>query len=753
MKISFSHSFAWLNIGEYLQSALYYILLLVVPLAMAIFFPLFSPFVEIKYVYLTSLSALIFLLWSFSFFLKKKAVLPKRFYQLIAPAWILFLILLIISLFGFDFSQSFFGSYDRRLGLISFFWLACLYSFIVYRFGSFYHGENGNNDIYAWQKNVHISFSLAVLAGTITSLYSFLQFCGLDWQKWQESQLYSRAIGNFGQPNFLAAFLLISLPLTIYLFLKNKKFLSRSLYAISFLVQLGGLILSGSRSAWIAASLSILVAVAVFLWRRHRKWLYALPLLALALGLFWYLLMPTRVASLLSLQQGSSALRLYFYKAGVQAFLQHPFLGVGLENGSQALSSFYNPQWGVFMSPIGSTDFVHNLFLDVGIQGGVVVLAFLIFLFYFLFQKLKKLSQEKEFRLFSSIIGLVFFSYFVNLLFSLPDISSLFYIFVLAALLAAAFSFFPYDRGKKLSLPPFWRYLLLSLAVLISLGQLYFSISSWQADYYFLRFQKAVIKDDSYQAYVLYRYAISASLDPSARHFYQRNALALVINNPATDLSRRALFSSWSKEISPADLGRGYEADLLRASNLCYQGDLSSADVIFSSLLKNSPGRLLGYQQWGDCLLRSSQTDKAALLYQRLLTLLPSASDPRFEYKHLHERNLYASYIYSSLAQAFLQEGKEDKAALAFRDAYRFDPSNLNSLFEASKAYFLSGQDREAEKDILHLNLRQSGNYKWPLALAYIYNSRGQKSLAKEFLDKASTLAGKQLKIPSAWPQ
>jgi hypothetical protein len=114
------------------------------------------------------------------------------------------------------------------------------------------------------------------LLGGVVAAYALMQSAGLDPWHWR-GQPDARPVATLGNPTVLAGLLLLALPLT-WLQARTAERPGRWILLAS--IQTGGLLVSGTRSAWLAlAGVGLLLAA----WNLRRRWL--LPGMALLLAL------------------------------------------------------------------------------------------------------------------------------------------------------------------------------------------------------------------------------------------------------------------------------------------------------------------------------------------------------------------------------------------------------------------------------------------------------------------------------------
>jgi O-Antigen ligase len=164
-------------------------------------------------------------------------------------------------------------------------------------------------------------------------------------------------------PNDVARFLDLGFPMAALL-LDSESTAIGKLFSFGYLpVGLAGVLLTASRSGFLAALIA-LVGCGLLLARSHvRGWLpgvFALP--AIAAG-FWFLVPHATLERITTipeqLQGGDLNYRVNIWQAGWQAFVQAPFFGSGA-------GTFVNA------ARLAPEDTAHNTLLSLGVEGGIV---------------------------------------------------------------------------------------------------------------------------------------------------------------------------------------------------------------------------------------------------------------------------------------------------------------------------------------------------------------------------------------------
>jgi O-antigen ligase len=158
---------------------------------------------------------------------------------------LLFLISQTISTYySVDPHTSFFGYYSRlNGGLLSLICYSLLYWILVVYIDS---------DL----KNKIINYSL--LSGFLVSIYAIAQHFGID-KNWWIQDVQSRVFSTFGQPNWLAAYLCILIPLSLHqTFNTNKSKINIKYFSLSAIFYIS-LLFTKSKSGILACLISLIV--------------------------------------------------------------------------------------------------------------------------------------------------------------------------------------------------------------------------------------------------------------------------------------------------------------------------------------------------------------------------------------------------------------------------------------------------------------------------------------------------------------
>jgi O-antigen ligase len=444
--------------------------------------------------------------------LRKQIIFQKT--PLDIPFLIFLLSQFLSFLFSIDRHTSLWGYYSRfNGGLLS----ITSYLLLYWAFVS-------NCQVKDVQKIIKVSF----IAGLIVSLYGILEHFGhsvscllfegkFTVDCWVQD-VQARVFATLGQPNWLAAYLAILIPLTIVylLWAKNKRQLIY--YLILNTIYFSCLLFTGSRSGFLGLGLALVVFWSLSFFNRHHQTKVLKPFFILnALYLILVVLFGSPFAQLnqylpfkpkaavVTVSSGpqlevggteSGKIRQIVWQGAWEIFRHYPLFGTGVETFAY---SYYNFR-PVAHNNVSEWDFLynkaHNEYLNyLSTTGAVGLGAYLLFIAWFIAQVFSILKKElaSADNLNTYYLLLATFSGWLSILvsnffgFSVVLVSLYFYLlpaFVLVLGQSPAKSSQPslsLTLGRKI----------LSLILLFAIGYLIFKlVNLWRADFYYSLAQK-----------------------------------------------------------------------------------------------------------------------------------------------------------------------------------------------------------------------------------------------------------------------
>jgi len=208
-----------------------------------------------------------------------------------------------------------------------------------------------------------------------------------------------RVYSTLKNPNLLGGYLIGVMPLCLSLLLMRRDW-RRPLLALSFVSSLFALVWSYSRGAYIGFFVSILVFILLLMhlaWQRGKSGMRLAIVLSLiglvviiSLGVAVSPTLKGRMKSMFSIWgHSSNVTRLTIWESSLKMFKDHLLLGIGPGNDT------FRQVYAFYMRPRFNSLASYNIFLEVGIENGVLGLICFIAMLYVLFSRgLRRLSQE-----------------------------------------------------------------------------------------------------------------------------------------------------------------------------------------------------------------------------------------------------------------------------------------------------------------------------------------------------------------------
>ena len=292
-----------------------------------------------------------------------KSIISRRNYLFLILCG-LFIVQLCIVIFtsSAPFNQQFYGVFGRNTGFISYFnlTLICIGAFLV-----------------ATPKllsQVGLGF---ILTGAISVGYSLLQTFGADPIKWNNP--YNAIVAFLGNPNFQSSFLgMLGSLLLAFCLKKQTPLVYRTLSGLGILISFMLIVRSKSQQGVIVLGLGMALVIFIFLISfasKNRKFILSaygtLVSIAGLITVFGTLKIGPlgEVLYKLSVRQ-----RGYYWDAAVEMIKSNPLNGVGFDSygdwyfGVRSADAALN-------TPKVTSNSAHNVFLDIGSNGGIPLLA------------------------------------------------------------------------------------------------------------------------------------------------------------------------------------------------------------------------------------------------------------------------------------------------------------------------------------------------------------------------------------------
>jgi O-antigen ligase len=585
-------------------------------------------------------------IWRFSF---RKIVFNNK---LIISAWpllVLFLSLFLSLFFSLDFNDSWFGLYTRNEGLSSYLFYGLWLVLIVFNF---------NNLLENKAKLQRLLFTISV-SGFLVSLYAIFQLLGFDIFIWSEpAYLTKRAFSSFGQPTYLAIWLLMILPLSAYLIYTLKNWWSRLVFSLVFFVELGALFSTGSRSAFFIFFLIALIWLIWFLLleKKYSK-KHFLIIIASVVSLFLifitalFITNPTRVTELKDFKKGSVNVRFELWNSGFRAFLKKPIFGYGLENQKEIYVKYYWPDSAIYSGANIYSDRAHNLILDTLITSGLVGLVALTILLWWVFKNLWQSYKLNNNKLALFLVWSLI-SYLAVLMFNFSVTVSNIYFFLLVAL-AWIFSgpLFLETEEKYHSSTSYFAIL---GAIIISFYGLIGVVRTLEGEYYFQETLSAISEKQYFKTLVLNDYLNETNPNPVLKSYYGQTISLILIQKLPTisDKSSSFVVEKYLKDFSEEITSQNFESQFVKAFILGVTNNRLQSEEIFNNLSLVSPYLPKIYLAWGDVYLFNNNPAKAIVKFEKAKSVLPDLNNIYLNNDQKNKLNNYYLLINNRIEQA-----------------------------------------------------------------------------------------------------
>lgn len=297
------------------------------------------------------------ILFCLAIFLIPKLVINLRpfmnlkLFKILILLSILFISQMIVVMLTSDapFEQEFYGRTGRSLGFATYFSLIIILLVTA---------------IYANHYSVNTVNLGILISCTITSLYSILQYYGLDIFEWVTAT--NGIIGTLGNPNFQSSFAAMALLPTVVYFWGSG---SKSFFSIPLtLILLYTLFISESTQGYIASAAAVSIFTLTFFYYKNKS-----------IFLFSTLLVGVSATVALAGMLNKGPLSYFLYKGSVRsrgemwqsafsAANSNPILGVGLDSFGDVSLLYRNEKSANGIAEY--SDNAHNFFLQFALTGG-----------------------------------------------------------------------------------------------------------------------------------------------------------------------------------------------------------------------------------------------------------------------------------------------------------------------------------------------------------------------------------------------
>jgi tetratricopeptide (TPR) repeat protein/O-antigen ligase len=526
------------------------------------------------------------------------------------------------------------------------------------------------------------------LSGFFMAIYALFQHFGYDFFHWTSSP--HKIVGTFSNPNFLAAYLMLTsiFTLGITFELPTAKIRERLSLVIMFLVQAAVIILSGAISATIGLVLGIILLLTSFWEVKPGRILRSSPFVAGAIvcivlillqGLVYYASSNYPWENLASspYRYFSVVSRLVVWQMGFSVFLDHPLIGLG-PGAIRFMMPQQRPPFGTSLGLRLFNDDPHSivvsLLAETGLAGLLALSAFVCYLFGIAIWRRSKCLPENK----AEETDEVSFSWAVALL----------------MLVISALGF----GANFISLQTFFY----SIPAIIMIQGLFNSLRQR----HYLRESQRMVKTPLVCLIVfVFHSTFNNNISVLPLLLAAVSIASLLISNSLRDViwHKRFSFTTLPYLCVPVlyvfvayNLQGTYQQEqtmLFHGSQALGKGEPGKAQLAFESAIRANPQSLKAHFGLAMSLKRQNLLDDARNILEKLDQMVPNAFNTNYELarlllerKHLLEAHRYAlkslewnmtPQSYELLGKILLQEGKFADAKKVFEEALVIVPEHI----------------------------------------------------------------------------
>ena len=660
---------------------------------------------------------------------------------------LLFLIVLCLStIFSIDPQTSFNGLYTRQEGLVSYLFYFLFFILLII---------NVKNN-----KQIKKIINISVFSSLVVCTYGLIQANGNDPFIWIESTKI-RITSTLGQPNMLASYLLLVIPLNIYLLISNKKLVLKIIYFIILISQLLCLFFTYSISGFVGFIFGIIIVGIFYLYFNKIKFKKNIKYLTFLILFFGLLIinfqnnsvLKSKLNNLFNPKAGSTSARIDFWKASSKAISKKPLLGYGLETQGDVLVEYYDKSWGIHSNVNTVPNRTHNLFLDILLTSGIIgLLAYLALLYLFLKLILRNIRNNNYKKLnFAILLSIV--CYLISLMFNFSFVVGEIYFWLLFAIIIILSELKIDNQQKNLDIKFkhskykfFIDFTSKSLLIIVISIIIYFPIKNQIkiliADYYWREIRTArFINNDFFTAYVVYSYLD----DLNIKDDYYKKQYALLIINWIDELDQygkvyRLTGDKILREILPQIKENNFNNNLTCAKIYGFLENYYEAEKFFKKNIEISPNLPKNYYELAKMYSKKQDYNLAIKNYKIALLNLPDLNSQYINTKHKNIAEQLMNKYYTGIGDSYLYKEDFKNAESYYRLGLGKKKNNLlayKKLSELSIKQNNFSQAIEYNKEAME---KVQYDYVWPLEIAKIYKKIGEKQKALEYAQKAMTL-------------
>ena len=308
----------------------------------------------------------------------------KSGYVILTLAVIFMLTLFISTLLTDVKIVGFLGDTQRKNGFLAYLGLVVIFLYASKSINSFY---------------VLRLFKVVKSVGLILGTYGLLQIFGKDFVTWNNP--YNSMISTLGNPNFASSILAVLSSITVLtLLLKNNSKFQILISVVVFFFSLVAIIKSQSIQGLLVYAVILAFFVSVYTYMNYRKLGVIVVLGSTTLFLISVLGMLQKGPFQSFLYKDSLSVRGYYWRAGMQMFLDKPLTGVGVDRYGSFFKELrevgYSLRYGYEITSSNAHNTYIQLFATAGVFVGISYLLLNLYIFKLGLSLVRKSESEEQ---------------------------------------------------------------------------------------------------------------------------------------------------------------------------------------------------------------------------------------------------------------------------------------------------------------------------------------------------------------------
>lgn len=301
-------------------------------------------------------------------------------------------------------SETFFGSQNRNVGLLSTSLIVLLIITLI-------------RVPYNFSKNIALGF---VYSSPIVAIYGFIQYFGYDFLRWNNvDDAISSSLGN---SNFMSSYLALSTIFTIAYVINVRKWHHRWLIIFSLFMNITLIYLSESAQGFLILGVACLLILSFVIFTKSRG--FFILFIALVLTSFVFAFRFVYSASLDLRPDDSLSIRFAYWKMGLRMGWDHWYFGVGVGNYTDWFASYRD---STFIERLGNfqlSDDPHNILLRLFTNHGLAIAAsYLLFIFYVMAKSIRKYRSASSLKSYHFAIFIAWIGYIIQSMISVANLT------------------------------------------------------------------------------------------------------------------------------------------------------------------------------------------------------------------------------------------------------------------------------------------------------------------------------------------